>query len=598
MDNTGKDKDYKIKISAQSGTKTTSEEIDIQIVTAMYKPELKVNKPIKMSSGSLVYLDDVAEINGPVLDVRVEGVGSEKVEVTKRSNANKGFSTGELLPPDKTSVEKDFVAVLYTGKILKIYGDPTIATEGATEPVLVDTIVGSIRDFSMETYGIGERVALVYKEFYNNQYDYTLMLLTKSKQPGQKPVYSREVYSRIYTTKEDFDDVKLVSVDGGDIVIAMPSKKVFITNYLKLVTFRRETGRYVKSAEADLLSRLDKLVNSYSLVHIGKGRVAIVACSYGELGLQTAIWDTSTRSISLVESSKEVKISDTESRKVFAVYLRCFEKEEFKVECMVDAEGINDYLVDITFNPAYEESGEQILSIVKIADFEMPPYFDINRAIRGKEIVVFHLKKNQASHSFRARLLQNNTKIDKFSDCENIIVAYKPQKSKYIYTGISCSAWGNSKQLSVSAEDIGGRDFIFYTKGAKAGTRILQGVESNERIGSVYVSGVVLNIKDQNFKPESLTLKLVGLNGEAATDNTAVSFSSLTKPPVIVETPSSMGFWSWFFIILGIIIVIVILVFVVLVLKNKQSSSSSAYYKPAPNKPLETTIDQGDDATL
>ena len=581
VDNTGKDTNYKITIKAETKTLSASETLDIEIVNATYQAEAKVIKPFAMTSGAIVYLDEVAEVKGPVMDVKLSGAGNTSVAVTKRINKNKGFSTGELEQPNKIVAEKDFIGALYLGKSLKIYGDPTISIEGATEPVLVDTVIGSIRDFAMVTYGVNDRVALLYKEFTNGQYDYNLILLKKSKEVGKKPTYSREVYSRVFTTKEDFDDVKIVSIDGGDIVAAMPSKRELITNYLKLVTFRRETGKYVKAAEANLISRIDKLINSYSMVYIGRRRVAVIACSYGHIGIQTTIWDTNTESASLIESSKDIKISETESRKVFANYIRCFPKEEFKVECMIDSEGINDYLVEISFDPSYEETGEHIRSIEKIADFEMPPFFDIKKVIKGKEVFAFYLEKNSASKNFAPKRVLQQSVIDKFSDCENLIITYKPMKSSFIFTGITCSEWGKAKKIDITLEEIGGRDFVFYTKGdaPPSPKRILQVPENNERVSSAYISGIVLSIKDTNFDPSGLTLQLVGLNGEAAAQSNGITFSSLRKPAEKPSEESSGKFWTWLLIILGVIVLIVLIVFGYTFYKKKINEKNAGNYR-------------------
>ena len=586
VDNTGKDTNYTISIKAETKTQSANETVDIEIVNATYQAEAKVIKPFTMSSGAIVFLDEVAEVKGPIMDVKLSGPGNSSVAVTKRVNKNKGFSTGELEQPDKIIAEKDFLAALYIGKSLKIYGDPTVSIDGAIEPVLVDTVIGSVRDFAMVTYSVNDRVALLYKEFSNGQYDYNLILLKKSKEAGKKATYSREVYTRVFTTKEDFDDVKIVSIDGGDIVAAMPSKRELITNYLKLVTFRRETGRYVKTAEANLISRIDKLINSYSMIYIGRRRVAIVACSYGHIGIQTAIWDTNTESASLIESTKDIKISATESRKVFANYIRCFPKEEFKVECMIDSEGINDYLIDISFDPSYEETGEQIKSIEKTADFEMPPFFEIKKVIKGKEVFAFYMEKNSASKSFLPKRVLQQSVIDKFSDCDNLIITYKPKKSSFIYTGITCSEWGKAKKIDLSLEEIGGRDFLFYTKGTAppAPKRVLQG-SANERVASAYISGIVLAIKDLSFDPSALTLQLVGLNGEAAVQTNGILFSALRKPAEKPSEDSSGSFWTWVLIILAVVVVLALLVVGFIVYRNKINEKNAGTYRVAEEDP-------------
>lgn len=497
-------------------------------------------------------------------------------------------------------MRRDVIGYLYLNSHIKLMGDATMTADGITEPKLIENIVGSVRDMQMTSHGLYEEVAAVVKVFADGLFYYNLYIITKVKEVGGKPVYTRQLYSGLFTTKDDYEDMQIISIEGGDIVVSLRSKPEFVANFVKLLTFKKETGKYVLSVSTNLITRLDVQINSYSLIYIGNKRVAIIASGKGVLGIMTTVWDTVSKGVFLVPSNALFELSSTDKRKINIEYLRCFPKLENKLECVVDSEGIVDYLVELTIDTNFEESGEFIKSIVKTGEFEIPPFFDIKRLGRGKEVFAFLLKKTEASSFMGSRrLLQNSTAskmIDKYTDCNNIMVMYKPQVSKYIYTGITCSEWNNATNVDFSVDEIGGRDYVFYSRGLpvvppapKAG-RILQ--TDLERIGSNYISGIVLNVQNTNFDPQQVNLTFVGLNGQTALDNKALSLESFRqgKPAPPAESSSSWIWWT-----LGILVVLGLLAGVGYWLYMRQQgvagSSASEYKKADSSKVDDTSLD-------
>lgn len=450
----------------------------------------------------------------------------------------------------------------------------------------------------MTAHGLYEEVAAVVKVFADGLFYYNLYIITKVKEIGGKATYSRQIYAGLFTTKDDYEDMQIVSIEGGDVVVSLRSKPEFVANFVKLLTFKKDTGKYILSVSTNLITRLDVQISSYSLVYIGNKRVAIIASGKGVLGIMTTVWDTTSRGVVLAPSKALFELSSTDKRKINIEYLRCFPKLENKLECVVDSEGIIDYLFELTIDTNFEESGEFIKSIVKTGEFEIPPFFDIKRLGRGKEVFAFLLKKTEATQFINSRrVLQNSTNtskmIDKYTNCNNIIVMYKPQVSKYIYTGITCSEWNNATDVDFSVDEIGGRDYIFYSRGPpivppapKAG-RILQ--TDLERIGSNYISGIVLNVQNTNFDPQQVNLTFVGLNGQTSLDNKALSLESFRQGRPAPPAESSLS-WIWWTI--GILLALVVLGGVGYWLYKRQQgvgSSSSSEYKKAANGPSDNS---------
>lgn len=249
----------------------------------------------------------------------------------------------------------------------------------------------------MANHGLFDEVVAVVKLFADGTYYYNLYVFTRIKEFGGKPTYSRQVFAGVFTTKDDFAEMQVVSVEGGDVVVGLKSKPEFISNFIKLLTFKKETGKYVLSASTNLMTSTDSKINIFSLMYIGRKRVAVLATATGVLGFVSTIWDTDSRGIALVPTNTLVEITSTDKRKINIEYMRCFPNNDDMLQCVVDSEGIVDYLLDITFDQNYEETGEYIRSIVKSGEFEMPPFFDIKRLGKGQDVFAFLLKKTQAS---------------------------------------------------------------------------------------------------------------------------------------------------------------------------------------------------------
>lgn len=561
-DNTNATANWTVTFNASTSTKSASESINIEIVTPVMQssPSVtsKVNLPAASDKSTLIDVESLINITGPVMDVQVTGAGANSVQVTRRNNRHKGFPTGEVTKPNKIVVQRDFLTAMYTRGSIKIYGDPTMQIDGTVFPTVVYTKSGSVRDFAMSRYGMEDQAVVIVKEFFNSQYEYSLILLQKYVDATGVKRYSYVSFNRIFTTKDDYEEMQIIDIDGGDIVMSMRSKPELITNLLKLVCFVKQTNGYVLGASTNIISKIDRIIQSYSLNYIGNRKVAILASSFGFVGLQVAIWDTISKSLYLSETNTLVKLSPTESRKIYVNQLRCYSvvMAPLNIECLMYSEG-RAIILNVTYDASADFSGEDILSMNKTADIELPPSFEIVKITRGKEVWALQMRKSQATQYFAAgarRVLQGDKVIDNYLSCNNIILTYKPQKSRFVYTGITCSEWGNSTEVDYTIEEIGGRDYIFFTKGPNPALSSLAQGYDNDRIASNYISSLVLSFNG-SLSPDVLAatnLTFVGLNGQAAAGNIGVPLSSFSTPPSPPPTISSK-WWVWLLIGLAVV---------------------------------------------
>ena len=604
VDNANISSNYSIKMAVSTGASNAEETVSVELIqpTLVAAPKPVGSFPIKQ--GSFIFLEDYANISGPVLDIVISGETKDAVNVTKRNNRNRGFNTGEVAKPDKLVVERDFLAVLHRGVSIKLYGDPAIILEDSEAPTLIDIMTGAVRDFAMTRYGMAEQAAVVVKEFSNSQYQYSIILLTKIVEGVKKPVYTREAFYRVFSTKEDYSDMSVICIENVDLVLSLKAKGQTTTNIIKLVTLSRDAGKFIVTSNQNVHSFNNKRIDSWSVVSTGARRVAILTSTFGEIGFQVAVWDTLSRPNPLVDNTEPFTFATGELRRPFIEYIRCFPTSNFKVECVVDIEGAVDVLAVITFeeNPDIAKKAVKMINVT--GEFEMPPQFSLKKLSVGKEVYSFLLKKSEpASVIFPnqpKRLLQTQ-KYDNYLDCNEIIVSYQPKKSKYIYTGITCSEWNNATDIDFDMEEIGGRDYVFFTKDVpKTQDAPLQQAGGKDRVSSNYISGITLRFDSIDFNPEQVFLKFVGLGGQASTQDQQLSLKSFSSGTVKPEENTSSNWWVWVLIILLVLGVIAGAYFGWNWYSNKVAEKKAGSYispKTNPND-YSKSIDEIDDVRL
>lgn len=123
VDNKDKSSNYTIELKTSTGASFAVETVSIGIVTPRFEAVPSAKRKFDIKPNSYVSLDQVASIDGPVMDVIVTGPGSENIAITKRNNKHKGIVTGEGRVPDKVMVRRDIIGYLYTNSHIKFMGD-------------------------------------------------------------------------------------------------------------------------------------------------------------------------------------------------------------------------------------------------------------------------------------------------------------------------------------------------------------------------------------------------------------------------------------------------------------------------------------------
>ena len=87
--------------------------------------------------------------------------------------------------------------------------------------------------------------------------------------------------------------------------------------------------------------------------------------------------------------------------------MKCFNSGVLKVDCIIDAEGIIDYMFELNLaDPAtFNATQEIITSAIKKGEFEMPPMFEIARIDRADKYIGFLLRKTSLNQNSASRLL-------------------------------------------------------------------------------------------------------------------------------------------------------------------------------------------------
>ncbi len=596
VDNTNSVANYDITIKAATGGKADAEgKIKIVIIapktfavlTPITKFDIVPNKPI--------FLDDVAKIDGPVIDIK-QATENPNVKLTKRMNKHKTYTLAESTTPDRIYVEKDFMVVQYGETKIKIYGDHAATKEASPKEIL--TISSSTntnhqyKDVGLIGYGATSSAILVVKYYHstNAEYMYDIYQLTKTE-TGFGFVAS----SQVFKTKIDYDSLQLTTFGDNEVILALRNKKSYISNFIRLYSFKKDTGNIFRQvATATILTNGVKEIGWYSLVSNNKNQAVIMSHYQGYAGFIAAVWDGMTNSkIFLAETQKTVKLSETENKHLLVNYLKCWSKEILTIECLIDTEGIVDFVLEFiledTTNATVPE--DYIKTINKLSEFIMPPQFEIKRTDRSGKYYGLLLRKTAANKEApKTRILQGNTTVvDKFTDCEYNIAIFRNDRS-YSFTGITCSQFDKLSKIDFAMES-DGRDYIYFTKNYTAPPppappappappkRILQVPAPSETVGANFLSSIIVEVTGP-VKPEEVKFNFIGFNGEASPENQGLTLAQFQAgAPPSAPAESSGSFWTWFIIILVILLIVGGGLAGWYWYQNQQSSGSSASYK-------------------
>ena len=592
VDNTNSAANYEITIKASTlnGEKNIDVEgkIKINIIPPKTFATLTPISKFEVRPNTTIILDEVSKIDGPVLDIKL-ATENPNIKLTKRNNKHKAYDFGEATVPDRIYVEKDFMVVQYGESKIKIYGDHAAIKATMPKELLILTTLGTritfqYKDVALIGYGNSKDSILVVKYYdtASSTYNYEIYQLIKTES-NNTVAYSYNLSPQVLSTKTDYDSLQLATLAENEVIIALRNKKSYISNFIKLYSFQRDPSgnSFRLNSSTTVLSRGVKEIGWYSLVSNSNGQVIVMTHYQGFAGFTAGIWDGKTDAkVYLADTQKTVKLSETEDKHLLINYLKCWPKVTLTIECMIDTEGIVDYVLGFVFEntTAGTMPDDIIKSINKVSEFIMPPQFEIKRADRTDKYFGLLLKKTAANKATSAARILQNTVVDKFTDCDYNIAIYKTDRN-YLFTGITCSQFDKFDKVDFAMES-DGREYVYFTKNfvapAPTPKRILQ---TKETIGANFLSSVIVEITGPVIA-DDVKFNFIGLNGEASPENqglTLAQFQSGAPPAPAPESSSS--FWTWFIIILVILLIVGGGLAGWYWYQNQQSSGPSTAYK-------------------
>jgi hypothetical protein len=561
--NAGKPVDYSFTIKSTpysvGGNAPVAEQlVKISIATPVYTPTPRSKEKFNYNTGDTVMLDDKADIQGPVMDIAFTGEIAN-LEITKRNNKHKSYNPFNAVTADRVFVESSYMALLYQGTKVTFIGDPSLTGRGvvSTAPVQINSLSVNARDLALIRLGTSNEAIAVIKTYIslNSSYCYSLFHLSKSG-TGESTAYLGVVSENLYCQRNDFDSLQITGVkNSGDVVIGIRSRKAYISNFIRLVSFSQVTGnKYVFKATAAILSEAAKNIAEYSIVDTGKNSVAIISYYEGYSGIIIGIWDTLNSGPTFKSSAARFRLNSTDTQGAILSlnYLKCWFNETLIADCILTNSGISNYMFQITY--VEDKLKDPITNTLFTGEFEIPPMFEIKRIDKGKEHVGFLLQKTVANKV--SRILQSS-KIDKFSDCNNIIAIYKPSKGKNIYTGITCSEWNKVANVDFAME-FDAKEYLYYTRSPTVPTsRILQGgAADTNTIGVNFVGPIILKFNGP-VDGTKVHMSFIGLMGSAEPNPPKMTLEEFKQGAETPKSETSGGsFWTWFIIIVIILVVI------------------------------------------
>lgn len=596
VDNKGIKDNYTITVKSDTKNgKDVTEKLEIEIITPLLSPKIARGKAFKVEENQVVALDDMTNIEGPVMDVSV--TGAEGIDLVKRMNTKKKLKTTATETPDRMWVVRDFMVTYYKKANRVIFnGNPTLdKNTGQSYVTEIKSLNDNdeIKDLQVLPKGTGQEVLVVIKTFSSKDqvFQYNFYLLTK--QTAEKVTYKHIETLKVYTTNTDYDSLQMVPIGDKFTVLALRNKKQLVSNFIKLVAVEFTIDQKFKLLkEGRVFTSSHDDIGYYSVIDGSQSTAVIVSQFVGQPGFIAARWylEGNSTVATFARYQTPFKLNGEEKTLVFK-YMKCFNKNDnmLEVECIIDSEGINDHLITFTVGDPGVKNSMIINKASVKQEFIMPPLFEIKRISRGKDFYGFLLKRSKINNAKDKKKLKPEADdyIDNFKDCDYIIAVYKAGQ-KFIHTGTTCSQFGPGEVDFAMNED--GKEYIYHTltpfpkeEKKEENKRVLQ--TATPTIASKFVSSILMTFK-QKVDTSKVKLTFIGLKGtNAPEDNNSMMLSEFEegKDPEKKEEEDEggMGFWGWFLIFLLIVALVVGGFFAWKWWQGRNSTASSSSYQKA-----------------
>ena len=374
-----------------------------------------------------------------------------------------------------------------------------------------------------------------------SNFTYSVYYLYKNTATTPNTHISASSYA-IFGFTIDYQVMQVVALPNNDLVVAVASYTYGLNQYIRLIslTFMPLTKTYIKGVECMLYATESKEIGNFTLTHNGNGRPVIVTTYLNSPGVAINQWDLVSTETYFTWSNK---VFDSINRIPMISYLKCWPKSSGKIECFFNTEDITDYIFELTLN--LSPFVDPVAQAVKISEIEVPPLFSVVKVDRGSGHVgvLFNRTDNASLWTNQRRRLQTTLTIDLYSACQTLLLVYKPSKSKYVYSGVSCSEYVSYPYVDFALREMGGTDYIYFTALST----------NNLLVNSI--SPATITLLQQIPSPDLLKLSFIGLTGSNSTvvaplSTTLDQVFGVSPPP-----PPKPPLWPWILLLLLILLI-------------------------------------------
>lgn len=560
---------FSLKAVTQSAS--SEQQVSIDTIPSIRVASVTPITKFTISPGQTVIIDDMAEVKGPILDVKLDG-NTTNMTAIRRSERLTSY-TPQNSPtsrpnPDKIMVSNDFMVTIHYDNVVNVFGDPTLQkTTGATTPKLIQSF-GSSTSLPKDAVIISSVVnplksVLVIKYLESSTFIYRIYFLS-SDNAKINPAYTITQSQGTYSTNYDFSTLQITEPKTGSIVIAVSSPRSFSANYIRLICFSRVPNStptlYSYLSQVMFVPSTYRTIGEYSLSHLNNDAVVVLGQFDGRPSVMFGTWketDTDTEK-SLLELNKQFRVIGGAMKQIYFSGIRCWPKDYLKLDCYINSEGVIDGLFEISFYPDMQ-AADPFVALTQLYEFEIPMNFEVLKIERGKDYYGLMLKKSSVStlippmpsapavslgsgvghpSSDDRRSLQGVTPgpISNVLACANFIGIYRPAKSRLLHTAISCSELANNP-VPDFAMDYSGKEYIYFSKETGGGwRRVLQG-GSSARVGVNVIGGLAIRM-DGVGEPAGVNITLFGLDGSALLNSAIILLKDLFYPKSTSTTSS------------------------------------------------------------
>jgi len=495
-----------LTLKIQTGEVQLKQEFTIEVLKEIRVPKVEYIPKLypEIKGGRMVTIDDFIDVNGPVMDSVMVSTDSKMNKYRSHSRKTFYYSYPTLTADPITWIEakQNWIVILKKEKSLYLVNNPnnkeTIFEKGLDER-FSSAVIAS--DFNQSSFIV---VGKYYTLDKDEHISYNIMIM-EAVSTNQK--------LDIQTTSIPWDR------SGGEIQSMIIKGKLAVVEldedglYMAVHYFEKSQGKWKqiktndpkRSVQGNLV---DSILSKHKIAHFS-------TFNYNDSTFYVLFSFENSFTVIVAEFSidkpktlyPEVKVAgdilDTTTG-----YVNCKPMIgiENTIDCFVDSNSINSYLLEYTINKEANSTDQFISSVKKRQTFYKPAGFSVRKVERTNKFIAISYRSTKGK-TYSQNIIPNN-----IYGCDHILLLYKITQS-YPWVGFTC--FDSNAQQGMYADftmNLNQKNLFWITVFPKKSVSNLQ-PEGKASIKCFKIGYNEISFTGTEKESQSLKLNFIGLDG-------------------------------------------------------------------------------------